>query len=151
MLQRLLPNWRSILPHISDILPPPPLFEPKCICQSKFVRPVSLYVRTSLLTFSLVCTYTYMLPEISVSLYVRTDFLKFQEMIFKFPKKFVHLDSKSTFPVGYSLLCFPIHQQVKRLTFSLVGERISSHFQCDGFHLVVKRLTFSLGGERIRL
>ena len=23
MLQRLLPNWRSILPHISDILHPP--------------------------------------------------------------------------------------------------------------------------------
>ena len=59
----------------------------------------SLYVRTSLLKFSLVCTYTYMLPEISVSLYVRTDFLKFQEMIFKFPRKFVRLDLKSTFPV----------------------------------------------------
>ena len=40
-----------------------------------------------------------MLPEISVSLYVRTDFLKFQEMIFKFPRKFVRLDLKSTFPV----------------------------------------------------
>ena len=58
-----------------------------------------MYVRTSLLKFSLVCTYTYMLPEISVSLYVRTDFLKFQEMIFKFPRKFVRLDLKSTFPV----------------------------------------------------
>ena len=41
----------------------------------------------------------YKLPEISVSLYVRTDFLKFQEMIFKFPRKFVRLDLKSTFPV----------------------------------------------------
>ena len=40
-----------------------------------------------------------MLPEISVSLYVRTDFLKFQEMIFKFPRKFVRLDLKFTFPV----------------------------------------------------
>ena len=40
-----------------------------------------------------------MLPEISVSLYVRTDFLKFQEMIFKFPRKFVRLDLISTFPV----------------------------------------------------
>ena len=40
-----------------------------------------------------------MLPEISVSLYVRTDFLKFQEMIFKFPWKFVLLDLKSTFLV----------------------------------------------------
>ena len=40
-----------------------------------------------------------MLPEISVSLYVRTDFLKFQEMIFKFPRKFVRLDLKSTFTV----------------------------------------------------
>ena len=40
-----------------------------------------------------------MLPEISVSLYVRTDFLKFQEMIFKFPRKFVRLDLKSAFPV----------------------------------------------------
>ena len=58
-----------------------------------------MYVRTSLLKFLLVCTYTYMLPEISVSLYVRTDFLKFQEMIFKFPRKFVRLDLKSTFPV----------------------------------------------------
>ena len=75
-----------------------------CICQSKFVRPVSLYVRTSLLKFSLVCTYTYMLPEISVSLYVRTDFLKFPEMIFKFPRKFVRLDLKSTFPVLENLV-----------------------------------------------
>ena len=40
-----------------------------------------------------------MLPEISVSLYVRTDFLKFQEMIFKFPRKFIRLDLKSTFLV----------------------------------------------------
>ena len=40
-----------------------------------------------------------MLPEISVSLYVRTDLLKFQGMIFKFPRKFVRLDLKSTFPV----------------------------------------------------
>ena len=40
-----------------------------------------------------------MLPEISVSLYIRTDFLKFQEMIFKFPRKFVSLDFKSRFPV----------------------------------------------------
>ena len=40
-----------------------------------------------------------MLPEIAVNLYVRTDFLKFQEMIFKFPRKFVRLDFKSTFPV----------------------------------------------------
>ena len=43
--------------------------------------------------------YTYKLPEISVSLYVHTDFLKFQEMIFKFPRKFIRLDLKSTFPV----------------------------------------------------
>ena len=45
-----------------------------------------------------------MLPEISVSLYVRTDFLKFQEMIFKFPRKFVRLDLKSTFPGLENLL-----------------------------------------------
>ena len=28
---------------------------------------------------------------------------------------------------GYSLLCFPIHQEVKRLTFSLGGESMLFH------------------------
>ena len=40
--------------------------------------PGSLYVRTNFLTFQDACTYTYKLTKISVSLYVRTNLLDVQ-------------------------------------------------------------------------
>ena len=83
-----------------------------------------------------------MLPEISVSLYVRTDFLKFQEMIFKFPRKFVRLDLKSTFPVlensgsvreGFKNLL--LNSPVKGVPPAPLMELILLPMPCGGFLL----------------
>ena len=50
--------------------------------------------------FGSLYVYTYKLPEILVSLYVRTNFLIFQEMISRFPRKFVRLIKFRSRPIS---------------------------------------------------